>query len=158
MEETEKEREERLKQWENFLEEGEGEGGGRKGEGKEEGGKESTARSTDQLNKVFADFDVILVFLSWIYITFCRRKVVKADTMRDIAKTPCSSSHLRNLTRLTLYYKSITTLLQRNLLSYNHTDFFLNSKTKYVFACLVKTTQQLFSKGKQQPNHVGNKS
>ena len=67
MEETEKEREERLKQWENFLEEGEGEGG-EKGEGKEEGGKESTARSTDQLNKVFADFGRDTVFLSWIYI------------------------------------------------------------------------------------------
>ena len=87
MEETEKEREERLKQWENFLEEGEGEGG-EKGEGKEEGGKESTARSTDQLNKVFADFGRDTGFLSWIYIIFCRRKVVKADTMRDNCRRP----------------------------------------------------------------------
>ncbi|CAI8049836.1 HIV Tat-specific factor 1 homolog [Geodia barretti] len=45
VEETEKEREERLKEWENFLEEGEGEGG--KGGGKG-GGKDSTATSTHQ--------------------------------------------------------------------------------------------------------------
>ena len=48
MEETEKEREERLKEWENFLEEGEGEEEeGGKGVGKG-GGKDSTATSTHQ--------------------------------------------------------------------------------------------------------------
>ena len=37
VEETEKEREERLKQWENFLEEGEGEEEKEKGKGEKEG-------------------------------------------------------------------------------------------------------------------------
>lgn len=48
MEETEKEREERLKQWEDFLEEEEGEEGGR--EGRPEGSEPPTTVSLEAAN------------------------------------------------------------------------------------------------------------
>ena len=78
MEETEKEREERLKEWENFLEEGEGEEEeGGKGGGKG-GGKDSTATSTHQSrgeNKV-----CVLSFMTFeLQLVFGCRKVVKAE-------------------------------------------------------------------------------
>ena len=58
MEETEKEREERLKQWENFLKEEEGEEGG--GEGGGEGGSEApTAVSLEAVNTTERKVNII---------------------------------------------------------------------------------------------------
>ena len=75
MEETEKEREERLKEWENFLEEGEGEGGKRDGNGR---GKDSTATSTHQSRG--EDKVCVLLFHDFrVAVGFGCRKVVKAE-------------------------------------------------------------------------------
>ena len=62
VEETEKEREERLKQWENFLEEGEEE------KGKEKGESDSTGQPTDQPNKFLCSVLFTVIQFDSIYV------------------------------------------------------------------------------------------